>query len=76
MGTVVEEPEPMVGVTVTVEDPDEGDDVEKIEVYRDGVVLATVKGNEFRAAEAPEPGPHYYLVKVTQKDGEVSGRGK
>ena len=62
-------------VVVAVEDPDDADQAAKVELFRDGAVVETHEPNSTRCrsetVRTPEPGQHYYFVKVTQADGNV-----
>ncbi len=75
MGTIVAEPAAKVEVVVDVEDPDSGDAVAKIELYEDGTVVETDEPNatarQWKTTRAPEPGGHYYFVRLTQGDGNL-----
>jgi len=72
-GSIIEGPIETVQVSVVVEDPDSDDLVAKIELFEDGVVVETEEPNsstcQWRTTRTPEPGGHYYFVKVMQKDG-------
>ncbi|MHC4433451.1 MAG: CehA/McbA family metallohydrolase [Planctomycetota bacterium] len=72
MGDIIAEAVPNVKVMVAVDDPDAGDLVSKIELFEDGAVVQTDEPNSnsrrWRTTFRPEPGEHYYFVKVTQKD--------
>jgi hypothetical protein len=51
--------------------------LKKIDILRDSEVVATLptKGTEYRGTwtdPAPQPGTHYYYVRVLQEDGEVA----
>ena len=73
MGSNVEEPVGNVEVYVRVSDPDRDDAISKIELFEDGKVVATDTPNKharwWPVSRKPEPGRHYYFVKVTQADG-------
>ncbi|MFQ6130483.1 MAG: CehA/McbA family metallohydrolase [Armatimonadota bacterium] len=76
MGEVIAQPSPNAQVLIDITDPDEGDAIAKIELYQDGVVTRadepTNGPTRVRASYTfePEPGGHYYFVKVTQADGQ------
>jgi len=73
MGTIVDKPAKAVKITVKVDDPDDGDDVAKIEFYEDGKVVETGEKweGELLIEGSPAAGKHHYFVKVTQKDGNL-----
>jgi hypothetical protein len=75
MGDIVADPIRTVRVTVSVNDPDADDVTAKIELFEDGVVVATDEPNAARrrwqSRRDPEPGEHYYFAKVIQKDGNM-----
>lgn len=75
MGEIVEEPVQNVAVAVVVADPDEGDALAKIELFQDGKVAATdspaTASRSWNTEVKPEPGKHYFFVKVTQADGNL-----
>jgi hypothetical protein len=58
-----------------VSDPDSDDTIAKIELFEDGVVVATdepkKQGRCWNVERTPEPGKHYYFAKVTQGDGNL-----
>ena len=60
---------------VRVSDPDSDDAISKIELSEDGSVVATDAPNRnarcWPVSRKPEPGRHYYFVKVTQADGNM-----
>jgi len=75
MGQVVKEPAAAVEVKVNVADPDAQDSTAKAELYEDGQVVETAESNatvrEWAVSRTPEPGKHYYFVRVTQADGDM-----
>jgi hypothetical protein len=75
MGSILDEPVGEVEVHVQVADADAGDHVAKIELFEDGEVVETDEPNaqarSWSASRKPEPGQHYYFVKVTQADGNL-----
>lgn len=75
MGDVVEEPIVTAVVEVDVSDPDEGDVIKSIELFADGEVIATdepgASQRRWKLTLSPEPGEHYYFVKVTQADNQA-----
>jgi hypothetical protein len=60
---------------VTVNDPNPGDTIARIELFEDGTVVQTDEPNANRRRwtiqRTPEAGKHYYFVKVTQADGNL-----
>ena len=60
---------------VRVGDPDKGDLIAKIELFEDGEIVDTDKPDTesrcWNPTRTPEPGKHYYFVKVTQADGNM-----
>jgi hypothetical protein len=74
-GDIVTEPVQEVQMGIRVGDPDEGDVIAKIELFEDGKVVVTDEPNEtsrcWRPDHTPEPGKHYYFIKVTQADGNL-----
>lgn len=74
MGTIVEELARTVDVAVSVADDEEGDVIARIELFGDGVVVASDEPNTnscvWTTTLSPEPGGHYYFTKVTQVDGD------
>ena len=75
MGTILDEPVKAVDVAVVVEDADAGDTIAKIELFEDGAVVETAEPGksrcEWKTTRKPQPGAHYYFVKVTQGDGNL-----
>ena len=75
MGAVVAEPAKRVELTVTVTDPDKGDDIARIDLFEDGRIVLTDKPNatsrEWASKRSPEAGEHYYFARVTQADGNM-----
>ena len=69
--TVVE----TVDVEVVVEDGDADDKTAKIELFEDGEIVTADEPAasifKWTTTRSPEPGPHYYFVKLTQADGNV-----
>ncbi|UCE46468.1 MAG: CehA/McbA family metallohydrolase [Phycisphaerales bacterium] len=72
MGDIITEAVGNVRVMVAVKDPDACDLIGKIELFEDGAVVQTDEPNShsrrWRTTFKPEPGEHYYFVKITQKD--------
>ena len=59
-----------IEASVCVRDPDPEDAIAKIELFEDGTVVEiSEKATEWKINRTPEPGKHYYFVKVTQADG-------
>jgi len=75
MGDIVEEPVETVEVEVVVEDGDAEDTIDKIELFEDGAVVETkerwASECKWQTTRSPEPGQHYYFVKVEQNDGNM-----
>jgi len=75
MGDIITEPVETVKVAVVVNDPDPNDPIAKIELFEDGVVVQTDRPNSnrcrWKTTFKPEPGEHYYFVKITQKDSNM-----
>jgi hypothetical protein len=75
MGTIIEEPVEDVNAEVVVDENEESDVNAKIELFQDGVVVQTDEPNatnrRWETTCSPEPGKHYYFVKVTQADGNL-----
>lgn len=75
MGRIIPNPAGNVKVMVMVNDPDQGDQIAKIEVFEDGMVVQTdePKSNKRRwmTTFKPEPGKHFYFVKITQVDENI-----
>jgi hypothetical protein len=75
MGDIIEYPVKTVAVVIAVNDPDTDDQITKIELLEDGVVVQTDQPNsnrrQWKTRFGPKPGKHYYFVKVTQKDGNL-----
>lgn len=75
MGDIVDEPVASATVTIVVDDPDEGDLTRSIELYGDGKLLRSdqpeATARRWSMTLMPEPGRHYYFVKVTQADGNL-----
>ncbi len=75
MGSIVEKPAKAVKIAVQVSDPDEGDDIAKIELFEDGKVVQVYEPNKrgtcWLAGCSPPAGKHYYFAKVTQADGNL-----
>jgi hypothetical protein len=74
-GDIVAEPVQALDVYVRVSDADNTDVIAKIELVEDGSVVATdepnAQGRCWNTAYTPEPGKHYYFIKVTQADGNL-----
>jgi len=72
MGSIISEPVSNVNVIVVVNDPDEDDLTTKIELFEDGVIVQTDEpkstNRRWRTMFKPNPGGHFYFVKITQKD--------
>jgi len=72
LGDIVTEPCQQVRVEVEVAD-DGADPTSKIELYEDGQIVRTDEPHaatrQWQVTLTPDPGPHYYFVKVTQADG-------
>jgi hypothetical protein len=75
MGNILPNPVKKVRVMVAVNDPDAGELITRIELFEDGVVVQTDEPNSSRrrwkTKFKPQPGDHYYFVKITQKDGNL-----
>ena len=75
MGSIVSEPAETVEVYLRVSDPDETDTIAKLELFEDGEIVETDEPNKqarcWQVTRTPEPGRHYYFVKVTQADGNL-----
>ncbi len=75
MGSIVEKPVKAVKVEVVVQDPDGGDAIATINLFEDGKVVETTKPGKssckWKTTLSPEPGKHYYFVKITQADGNL-----
>ncbi len=75
MGEVVDEPVTTAVITVEIDEPDEDDLIERIELFADGEIIRTDEPGSASRLWAltltPDPGAHYYFVKVTQADGDV-----
>ena len=75
MGTILDEPVKEVEASVVVEDADAGDAIAKIELFEDGEVVETAEPGksscEWKPTRKPVSGPHYYFVKVIQRDGDL-----
>lgn len=75
MGDIITEPVKAVTVVIAVKEPDTDDLIDKIELLEDGFVVQTDRPNsnrrQWKTKFRPEPGEHYYFVKVTQKDGNL-----
>lgn len=73
MGDIVQAPVQRVHVTVDVRDPDPADAIAKIELFEDGHVVQVdepkASARRWELDLSPQPGKHYYFVKVTQADG-------
>ena len=75
MGTILEESAQAVEIQTVVEDADDGDAIARIELIEDGEFVETDEPGklkcEWKTTRKPEPGQHYYFVKVTQGDGNM-----
>jgi len=75
MGDIITEPAKTVSVAIAVNDPDPNDQITRIELFEDGVVVQTDQPNSnhrrWKTQFGPNPGKHYYFVKITQKDGNM-----
>ncbi len=75
MGSIVEEPVEKVEIVAVVDEADDDDVTAKIELFEDGKVVQTDEPNadsrRWETTCSPEPGDHYYFVKVTQVDGNL-----
>lgn len=75
MGEILSEPVENVRVSVTVNDPDEVDRISRIELFEDGTIIQTDEPNSnhrrWKTIFRPQPGNHYYFVKVIQEDANV-----
>ena len=75
MGDIVAEPVKTVKTVVTVNDPNPGDTIAKIELFEDGSVVQTDEPNtnqrRWKTKRTPGSGKHYYFVKITQADGNL-----
>jgi len=75
MGAIVPEPVQDVETCVQVADADPGDVIAKLELFEDGKIVETDQPNKqarrWTTDRRPEPGKHYYFVKVTQGDGNL-----
>ena len=80
MGTIVDKPVQTVEIEVVAEDGDADDQIAKLELLEDGVVVNTTgplaSTCRWAVSWRPEPGPHYYFVKLTQADGNVLWSGE
>jgi hypothetical protein len=75
MGDIITEPAKIVSASITVNDSDPNDRIDRIELFEDGMVVQTDQPNsnsrQWKTKFGPKPGKHYYFVKVTQKDGNL-----
>jgi hypothetical protein len=75
MGDIITEPVKNVSAVISVNDPDPNDQIARIELFEDGIVIQTDQPNsnsrQWKTRFGPKPGKHYYFVKVTQKDGNL-----
>lgn len=78
MGDIIDEPVDSLQLAVTATDPDDGDVIEKIEIFVDGVVAQTSATSKSSIlAFSPEIAipadgeEHYCFAKVTQADGQI-----
>ncbi len=74
MGDIMKQPVTMAKLIVDISDPDEEDAIDRIELFADGVVTESIQPGasnyRWELDLRPEPGEHYYFVKVTQADGQ------
>ena len=72
MGDIIEAPVKNVSIVINVKEQDADDLIAKIELFEDGEVVQTDLPNAYRrnwkTTFNPKPGPHFYFVKITQKD--------
>ncbi|MBN1854451.1 MAG: hypothetical protein JW829_17095 [Pirellulales bacterium] len=72
MGDIIKEPINKVSVLVVVDEADKIDKTSKIELFEDGIFIQSDESNSekrrWETTYTPEPGKHYYFVKVTQAD--------
>lgn len=75
MGDIIPEPVRTVRVVVAVDDPNPDDTMTRIELFEDGGVIETdepeANRRRWKIERTPEPGEHYYFVKITQEDGNM-----
>ncbi len=75
MGDIIPEPVRTVRVVVAVNDPNPDDTMTRIELFEDGGVIETdepgANRRRWKIERTPEPGEHYYFVKITQEDGNM-----
>ncbi|HOS94143.1 MAG TPA: CehA/McbA family metallohydrolase [Armatimonadota bacterium] len=75
MGTIIAEPVEHLSLTVSVEDPDATDGIASIELYEDGMVVASTTPEgpkcEWTSRPTPSRGSHFYFVRVKQKDDDA-----
>lgn len=75
MGDIVEEPISDVAIVAVVDESEDDDLIAKIELFEDGTAIDTVEPNatskKWEVNLKPEPGKHYYFIKVTEADGNV-----
>jgi hypothetical protein len=75
MGDIIEEPVTDVEIVAAVDESEDNDLIAKLELYGDGKVIDSVEPNstskQWTVEPKPEPGKHYYFVKVTEADGNV-----
>ncbi|MHC4088640.1 MAG: hypothetical protein ACYSU5_26055 [Planctomycetota bacterium] len=75
MGDIITEPVKTVTAVVAVKDPDTDDQIVRIDLFEDGVIVQTDQPNsnrrQWKKKFGPKHGKHYYFVKVTQKDGNM-----
>jgi hypothetical protein len=75
MGDEIEEALSTVSIDVRVVDPDEGDVIRSVELFGNGKVVQSLQPGttetRLTADLTPEPGDHYYFVKVRQADDDL-----
>jgi hypothetical protein len=75
MGEILEEPVRRAAIDVRVADPDEGDAIAVVELYADGEIIRSLAPDaattRLTAELDPQPGSHYYFVRVEQADGNL-----
>jgi hypothetical protein len=80
MGTIIQEPEEgMLAEGIYVSDPEHGDTIAKVELFKDGKVFRNYGDGQGDRSEntsvegsfTATPGKHYFFVKVTQTDGNL-----
>lgn len=75
MGDVIEKPMADVEIVAAVDESEDDDLIAKIELWEDGEVIESVEPNstskKWTVNLQPEPGKHYYFVKVTEADSNT-----